>query len=95
MSSLFRSYSDSLFPSTTEDDDGRLGLLRPLLYVRALTLDPFLDMLRCVFKTRPDGLRNLLFLMFANYGCYLFLLSERSLSYNYMLRVFEVCCWIT
>ena len=60
------------------------------LSFRAVTVDPLLEMVRCVFKRREGGLRNLLFLMFANYGCYLFLLAERGHSYNYMLRVFEV-----
>lgn len=73
--------------------DSAVGLncfSRLLLLVRALTWDPFVQMVKCVFKRREEGVRNLLFLMFLNYGCYLFLLGERKITYNYMLRVFEV-----
>ncbi len=60
-----------------------------LIFLRSVTIDPAGEMLKCVLEKRPSGLRNLLFLMFFNYGCYLFLLSERRVSYNYLLRAFD------
>lgn len=50
---------------------------------------PFTDMLQCIFARRRNGLRNILFLAFINYGLYLFILEGLDLQYLFMLRVFE------
>ena len=45
-------------------------------------------MLRCVFASRPRGVRRILLLAVFNYGIYLFMIQGLFLRYMFMLRIF-------
>ena len=64
-------------------NEGGAGLIEKLI------LKPFLETFKCLFKKRINGLRFLLFLVFFNYGIYLFSIEGRKLEYLFMLRQFK------